>query len=141
MTITDVVKDLQNRKDKFCILASSTPAGSPSAALMGYAIENDGSVILSTHTTTKKYKKLKENNKVALVFGWGFDEANVQLEGAARLVESGDEYGACGDFFFIQNPVAAKFKTEDTVFIKITPNWVRYSNFSSSPPKVEEIAL
>lgn len=57
------------------------------------------------------------------------------------LVEEGEEYKKCDTIFFSQNPVAAKFKAPDTVFIKVKLTHVKSTDFTQHPPVIEESRL
>lgn len=136
-----VLEFLKNRPVKLCVLATSSKELQPWAAVLGYAVKDDLTIILSTHPTSRKWHNLKENNKVALVFGWEFSGLNIQCEGVAELIEQGEEYKHFDEFFFGQNPHAAKFKTPDTVFLKINLKWMRVTDFNKQPPTVKEQSL
>lgn len=132
---------LLNKQVKLCALATATKDDQPWNAIMGYAVQEDLTIVLSTHKGSKKYNNLQQNSKVALVFGWEFSGLNVQCEGEARIIEAGEEYKKTEKFFFTQNPHAAKFKNSDTIFIKITPKWIRVTDFNTQPPSVKEQIL
>lgn len=136
-----VFEFLKNKQIKLCAFATSSQDGQPWNAIMGYAVQEDLTIVLSTHKGNRKYNNLQENSKVALVFGWEFSGLNVQCEGEAVIIEEGEEYKKTEEFFFTQNPHAAKFKSPDTIFIKIKPTWMRVTNFNKQPPTVEEQSL
>lgn len=137
-----VLDFLENRQPKLCALATATKDGKPECAVVGYAVRNDLTILISTHPTTRKWQNIKASSHVALVFGWTFIELNVQIEGTAECVERNhEEYAQIDAFFFTQNPDAAAFKTPDTVFIKVKPRWVRTLEPNVMPPKTEEMQL
>lgn len=106
---------------------------------MGYAIKDDGSLILSTDKSSQKWKNLHTNSRVALVVGWSFEELNIQYEGTAQLIESGEPFHQAEKIYFTDHPEAQEFKgLPETVFIKITPTWIRLSDYSVTPPRIEE---
>lgn len=129
---------LKNKNPKLCVIATATTEGKPEAAVMGYAIKDDLTVFLSTHTETRKYQNLAHNSKVSLVIGWDFTEDNVQIDGSARVIEKGDEHSQIEQFFFNQNPGAKAFKSENTVFIEIKPSWIRFMNRKVEPTQISE---
>lgn len=137
-----VISYLKNKQHKLCVIATSSNDGKPEAAVVGYAVKEDLTILLSTHQESRKYKNIKENHHVALVFGWSFTELSVQMEGIARPVEQDySEYKEAEEFFFTQNPDAAKFKSSDTVFIEIKPEWIRSMDLTVHPTKTEETRL
>lgn len=134
----EVVTVLKARDQKLCVLATVSPDGSPTCAVMGYAVKDDGTVVLSTHTDSRKWQNIAKNSNVALVFGWEFTGHNVQLHGQAELVSEGEAFSALEAFFFSVNPQAKKFQAPDTGFIAVTPTWARLTDYTQSPPKTEE---
>ncbi len=131
---------LKQKQEKFCVLATATKDGKPESAVLGYAVKDDFTILVSTRRGTRKAQNILENNHVSLVVGWSFTEANVQCDGMAKIIERDNQsYAGDEQFFFSVNPHAAQFKTSDTIFIEIKPAWIRFTEFSSSPPHVEEI--
>lgn len=141
MTKVDLIQALQDHT-KFCVLATSNLEGKPESAVVAYAVQNDGTIIISTTNTSRKYRNILENNKVAFVTGWTFDEINIQLEGKALLIEPGNsEYKDLDTFFFTVNPHAAKFKTDGTIFVKVLPSWARITDYQKNPQEKNELVL
>ena len=137
-----VLKFLKEKPEKFCVLATASKNGKTESAVLAYAIKDDFAILLSTHKESRKTQNILENNQVSLVIGWSFTDPYVQCDGIATIVENNDEsYQSDDQFFFSINPHAAQFKTPDTIFIAVKPTWIRFTDFSSSPPKVEEINL
>ncbi len=137
----DVLRFLKEKKPKLCVLATSSIEAKPECAVVGYAVKDDLTIIVSTHKNSRKWNNVKENNKVALCIGWSFTEPYIQCDGVANLIEEGSNYQQSEQFFFYENPDAAKFKTPDTIFIEVKPSWIRFTDFSSHPPKSEELTF
>lgn len=138
----EIFKFLKERNPKLCMMASSSPDGKPECAVMGYALLDNLSLILCTDNTSRKWKNLLSNPHVALVFGWSFEELNVQYEGTAELIESGEEFDKAKETYFAVHPEALEFKDlPETVYLKITPVWIRLSDYSVTPPRIEEFNL
>jgi pyridoxine/pyridoxamine 5'-phosphate oxidase len=130
---------LQSNPVKLCVFATASDVNQPWCAVMGYAAMDDFTIILSTHEGTRKWRNLMQNQKVALVFGWEFKGFNIQCEGVAEVIDGIKEsYNECADFFFTQNPQAAKFRSPTSIFIKIKPTWMRVTNFDHQPPSIWE---
>ncbi len=135
----EVLDFLKKREPKLCVLATSSLANEPESAVMGYAVSDDLSIICSTDRSSRKWNNLKQNSKVAITFGWGFGELNIQYSGLATLVESGEELKKCEDIYFASHQESLEFKgTPETGYIKIKPTWIRLSDYSSDPPRIEE---
>ncbi len=121
---------------KLCVLSTVGPKKMPQSAMMAYAVADGLTVILATHMDSRKWKNIRKNPSVALVFGSDFTGYNLQYEGEAKLVLEDAE---TEKLFYSANPFLVKFKDlPGNAFIKITPRWVRLSDFSVSPPKLSE---
>lgn len=130
---------LKNRSLLLCTVATVSQTGKPENALVGYAVTDKLQIIINTSYKTRKWNNIKENKYVSLVFGFGFDELNLQYEGIAELLDlENPEYTKSEEFFFSQNPDAKKYKSDTTRLIKITPLWLRLTDTTVNPPKIEE---
>jgi general stress protein 26 len=120
------------------VLSTLSDGNKPEAALIGIAVSENLEVIFDTVKTSRKYKNLVKNPEVALVIGWD-NETTVQYEGvAADLNCIGDEYYK-EIYFGVYPDGRERAKTwPDIVHFKITPNWIRYSNFNE-PVIIEEM--
>ncbi len=138
---TSLLTTLRAINPPLCVLSTSSLAGNPQSAVMAFAVQDDLSILISTHTNTRKWKNLEENNKAALVFGLSFGIKNVQAEGTAELLTAGEEFKKVDEFYFTAHPELKKYRKDDTCFMKITLTWVRTSDYAQTPPKVEERTL
>ena len=137
----EIVRVLQAREPKLCALATTSRQGKPSCAVMGYAVQDDFTIVLCTHKGSEKCKNINENNSVSLVFGWEFTESNIQIKGEAKVLEGGKEYRDYEKFYYSINSYTKKFKSEETVFIIVKPTWIRRTYMSTFPAAVEEMYL
>ena len=120
------------------IISTATANGNPEAALVGFAISHDLEIVFDTVKTSRKYKNLMKNPAVAVVIGWD-NETTLQYEGIATEL-SGDEADHYKEIYFEVYPDGReRTKTwPDIVHFKITPNWIKYSNFNE-PVMIEEM--
>lgn len=127
---------------QLCVLSTSGDDGQPESAVTVYTVFQD-SILVSTDTSTRKWKNLERNPKIAVVVGWSFDRPHVQLEGTVDLVKPGDdEHAALDRTFFKAHPESMGFRSETTGFVRITPTWARVTEFApGGPPQVEESKL
>lgn len=132
---------LQTLQSKICVFASASKDGKPHCSVMGFALFPDDKFVFSTHTNTRKWQQLQENNNVSLAIGWDFHGLNLQIDGVATCISEGEELEQIASEFFQQNPDAAKFRTPDTCFIKVQPTWIRKTDLSLTPPVIEELNL
>ena len=129
---------LKAHEPKLASIATATPKGRPAIAVCAYAVQDDGTVVVSTHQSSHKWQNLESNAEAGLVVGWSFDQPHLQLGGDAALL-TGDDAKAVEDFFYAANPQAKAFASPDTGFVVITPTWARITEFKpDGPPAVEE---
>jgi uncharacterized pyridoxamine 5'-phosphate oxidase family protein len=123
------------------VISTLSSNNKPQAALIGIAVSENLELIFDTVTTSRKYKNLIQNPDVALVIGWD-NETTVQYEGRAIELNDKDD-GHFKEIYF------AAFKDgrqraenwPDIAHFKITPTWIRYSNFNEPVFTVELKAL
>ncbi len=109
----------------------------PEAALVGFAASDDLSLIFGTYTTTRKYKNILKNPKVAIVFG-DSGKITVQYEGTVTKLE-GTELDRYKEIYFKKTPSAKKYENyENQTYLKVTPSWVRYTDYNKDPILVFE---
>lgn len=138
----EIITFLKEKSPKLCVMASSSSDGKPECAVMGYAVLDDLTLVLCTDKTSRKWNNLKANPRVACIFGWSFEELNVQYEGTTELIESGEMFDKAKETYFEVHPEALEFKElPETVYLKISPLWLRLSDYSVAPPRIEEFNL
>jgi len=139
----EVYKILESREPKLCVLATSDKSGKTEAATLVYTIEEDLTILLSTKSDSRKWNNLLENDQVSLVFGFSFTEANIQYDGIAKLIDKNSpEYASCEQTYFTDHPDLSEYRGQaNSVFFKITPRWLRLSDYSKKPPQVDEMEL
>lgn len=134
-----VLNFLQSKEPKLCVLATTSTKGEPECAVMGYAVLDDLSIVLCTDKSSRKVTNLRKNPKVALTFGWTFEELNIQYEGLAQLAEVGERLKTCEEIYFNAHPESIEFKgIPETIYIKVKPTWYRLSDYNIDPPLIEE---
>ncbi|MEO6509275.1 MAG: pyridoxamine 5'-phosphate oxidase family protein [Patescibacteria group bacterium] len=134
----NVLTFLKTQSPALCVFSTVGPDAKPESAVLAYAVHDDLSLVFSTHITTRKWSNLKQNDKVAVVFGMSFTSPNIQYQGVATLIENGSEHNDQEDFFYSQRPETARFKSETTGYIVVKPTWIRLTDMSQHPPKTEE---
>lgn len=135
----DKLLDILRKADpKLAAVATATEQGRPAIAVMAYAVQDDGTIVVSTHQASHKWKNLSGNKEIALTVGWQFDRPHVQVGGDATLL-TGDEAKEVAEAFYAANPQAKAFESPDSGYIVISPTWCRITEFvPDGPPAVEE---
>ncbi|MDR3696419.1 pyridoxamine 5'-phosphate oxidase family protein [Mucilaginibacter sp.] len=128
------------KQHTLAVISTSNKENMPEAALIGIAVSADLEIIFDTVKTSRKYKNLVQNPKVALVIGWD-NETTVQYEGTASEL-SGDGDDDYKEIYFSVYPDGRERAVTwpHIVHFKITPTWIRYSNFNE-PVVVEEMVF
>ena len=112
--------------------------GQPRSAVIDFSETEDLDIIFTTLTHYRKYENLKQNQKVALVFG-GKDNITIQYEGEAKEL-SKIEFLPHLKYHIQKNPVELKFSEMiEARFFKVSPTWVRYSYYGAKPNEIFEI--
>lgn len=118
------------KQHSLAVISTTTIENKPEAALVGFAISEKLEIIFDTVKTSRKYKNLLQNPNVAVVIGWD-NETTVQYEGTATKL-SGDDADDYKEIYFSVYPDGRERAVTwpDIVHFKITPKWLRYSNFN-----------
>ncbi len=127
------------KQHTLAVISSVSKDQKPEAALIGFAISKDLEIVFDTVKTSRKYQNIIQNPNLALVIGWD-NETTLQYEGIATEL-TGTKGDNLKEIYF--NVFKDGRERADTwphiVHFKITPKWLRYSNFNV-PVVVEEIA-
>ncbi len=123
-------------KERLCVISSINGSGKPESALVAFSENDDIEILIGTSSESRKYKNIKNNKNVSLVFGFG-GEKTLQYEGLAKLVES-NEVGQHIERHLQKNPGSQKYHEEPTQkYIMISPTWARLTK--SEPGVIEEV--
>lgn len=126
---------------KVCVIAT-TASGSdkPHAALISFAEDESLCLYFQTNQQTRKAANLHTNATIALVIGADNEPITLQYEGVVEQLKDPSEIAACKQRFAHKDlpTPAAVLEKADTNFYKITPTWMRLSDYSG-PPKITEL--
>ncbi|MFD9031867.1 pyridoxamine 5'-phosphate oxidase family protein [Streptomyces sp. NPDC059567] len=127
------------RGHRLAVEASVARDGAPQAAVVGYAVTDDLEIVFDTVETTRKYENLVADPRIALVIGWG--EITAQIEGVADIPH-GPERERLRECYFTAYPDGRdRLAWPGITHVRVRPRWARYSDFTSEPPRVEELRL
>lgn len=123
------------------VVSTANPENKPEAAVVGIAVSANLEIIFDTIKASRKYLNILRQPEVALVIGWD-DEITVQYEGTAEILGDGDEADNLRAIYYQAYPDGQERAATwpGLVHIKITPRWIRYSNFNS-PPVIGELSF
>lgn len=130
--ILDFIKD-----NRVCVVAVEMPDGSPHAATVHFANNNQLVFVIQTNPDYRKAEPLLTGNKVRVSVVVGTTEEptgkdkTFQLNGEAQIIESDSE---------LVETYLAKFpekrgKWLNDIFFKVSPVWWRYTDWGKSDGK------
>lgn len=120
-----------------CVVSTIATDGHPQSALVAFSETPQLEVLFGTFDDSRKYANLLRDPHVSIVFT-GHD-ATVQLEGTARLA-TGPEDVHCRAIHRTKNPASAKYLADPRQrFFIVTPTWIRYTDYATTPDTVLEM--
>ena len=129
MSFDDVVGWLQ--KQRHGVVASIAADGAPQSAVVGIAVSPEGEVVFDTLLDTRKAQNLTARPRVSLTVFEG--EQTVQLDGVADRLE-GAELARLQKVYFAAFPDGPeRLAWPGISYWRITPKWVRWSDFGARP--------
>ncbi|HEV2340598.1 MAG TPA: pyridoxamine 5'-phosphate oxidase family protein [Candidatus Acidoferrales bacterium] len=127
-------------------LATLSPEGAPQAALLGVAVSDELELVLDTLETTRKFRNIRRDPRVALVFGkaGGYvfgkqDERTLQYEGVAEIPAGEDLKRAQALYFRLFPEGRERLKWPHITYILARPTWIRFSDYNRNPPVIAEL--
>jgi hypothetical protein len=128
------------RRHRLAVQASVSAVNAPQAAVVGYAVTDLFEILFDTIDSSRKGQNLRRNNRIALVIGGLVDgeERTVQYEGIADE-PSGEELDRLKKVYYAAWPDGpSRLSWPGLTYIRVRPTWIRYSDFSASPPQIVE---
>ena len=117
------------RRYKLGVQASVATDGTPQAAVVGIAVSDRLEIIFDTLESTRKYRNLRADPRIALVIGWD-DEITAQIEGVVDF-PTGAELERIRECYFLQYPDGReRLAWPGITHARVRPTWVRYSDFT-----------
>ncbi len=109
----------------------------PQAAVVAFS-SSGMEIVFSTFDTTRKFRNIQSDSHVALVIGWD-EYITVQCEGVARIT-TGAEESECKRLHILKHPESEKYSfDESNRYLKVAPEWIRYTDISADPEFTFEI--
>lgn len=136
MTTSELLDFL--RRHRLAVQASVSPGGAPQAAVIGYAVSDDLTLIFDTVTSSRKWENLRRDPRIALVIGWD-EEQTVQYEGLADRPQ-GPELEALQRHYFRAFPDGpSRLRWPGITYFRVRPTWIRYADFRGPEPRLFEL--
>lgn len=127
-------------------MASVSPEGAPQAALLGVAVGEDLELVFDTLDTTRKFRNVRRDPRVAFVFGkaGGYisgkhDERTLQYEGLAEIPTGEGLERAQALYFGLFPDGRERLKWPRITYVRARPTWIRYSDYNRNPPIIAEL--
>lgn len=133
--IEKILTVLNEFGSKLCTIATVSEDGAPHSASVYFVFNNDLNIYFATRASTRKYKDILKDPRVAFLASVEHTPKTVQIEGNAALVmdpEEQREYIA--KIFAHANkqyplPPIAQMMDAELILMKITPAWARLGDF------------
>jgi hypothetical protein len=125
---------------RWAVQASVNAAEAPQAALIGIAVSETFEVVFDTLAASRKAINLRANARIAFVIGGWFegDGRTVQYEGLVDFPQGQDLY-RLREIYFAAFPDGPQRQSwPGLIYVRATPTWIRYSNFNSAVPEIQE---
>ena len=107
------------------------------ASVIGFVATEKLEIFFDALTSSRKYVNLQKNPAIALVIGWD-DEQTVQYEGLADWPK-GEELEFFKSLYFQKFPDGRdRALLANISYTRVKPTWVRYSDFRTEPPIIQE---
>jgi general stress protein 26 len=107
-----------------CVIATVGQDSKPESAIVGFSHTDQLELIIGTSTTSRKYANLIQNPQVAIVIG--DEKGEVQYEGSAEILPSGEYKNMVVEAHIKKLPGAAEYREDPTqAYIKVHPSWIR----------------
>ncbi|MCA9729729.1 MAG: pyridoxamine 5'-phosphate oxidase family protein [Candidatus Eisenbacteria bacterium] len=128
------------RERPYAVQASNGLEGSPQAAVVGVVVSDRFEVFFDTVGSSRKAQNLRRRPMAAFVFASTESDATrtVQLEGAADEPTGADRARLIGLYLDRFPDGLERQSWPGLTYFRITPHWIRYSDFSVDPPEIIE---
>jgi uncharacterized protein YhbP (UPF0306 family) len=128
------------RRQRLAVQASVSEAFTAQAAVVGFAVTDEFEIIFDTLESTRKARNLRHNPRIAFVIGGAVDgdERTVQYEGVADEPTGEALERARTAYYAVFPDGPDRLSWPGLTYVRVRPTWIRYSDFSASPPEIVE---
>ncbi len=129
------------KSNTLMVLSTTNSRNQSQSALVAFTQTENFEIIFGTFCTTRKYANLKCNPSVSIVIG--LDERlnkTIQIEGTAQEAATLLQAKEWQSLQLKKNPASKKYAShQHQRYFKITPAWMRYSDFSKTTEEIFEV--
>jgi len=137
MTLTiPFLRDYISRQ-RYAVISSNGPHGTPQSALVGIAVSESLEIYFDTVDTTRKIANIRGNPRVSLVIGWE-NEQTLQYEGLADLPEGAALTDLKAIYFRAWPDGPQRQSWKGITYCRVRPIWLRFSSYVE-PQLIEEV--
>ena len=128
------------RSSRYAVEATVTVHGAPQAAVIGVAITDAFEIVFDTIGSSRKAQNLRVNRRVALVLRncYDGDEQTIQYEGLADEPDGEERRRLKAIYFDVFPDGRERERWPGITYFRVTPTWIRYSNYNVNPPEIVE---
>lgn len=128
------------RQEPYAVQASTSASGAPQAALVGIVVTERFEVFFDTLGSSRKIANLRRDPFAALVIGptASGSARTVQFEGVADEPQGPDLERLLTQYVARFPDGRARQSWPGVTYVRITPTWIRHSDFSTDPPQIDE---
>jgi len=130
------------RSQPMAVISTLLPGSlQPESALIAFAETEHLKIIFESFVTARKWHNLQKNPHVSLVIGWDTERhITVQYEGRAAAIPAAQTEHYTQLFLAKDTPCSETFLRDPRVrLFKVTPTWIRYSDYTGDAPRIIEI--
>lgn len=126
-------------ENKICVLSVVRGDTSVHAAAVHYSTNEDQTEFyIATSKKSRKVENLLSGSSTQASMVIGFNEETMithQMDGEVIAITDEAELVVVRDIHYAMHPFAKKFENDpNTLFLKFTPTWWRYSEYKANPP-------
>lgn len=122
-----------------CVISSIGSDDKPQFAFVGFSEDENLELVIGTSKESRKCKNILANPNVSVVIADVEKKLEIQYEGQAEIINA-TKLAERLELHFKKVPAAAKRLSDpNQVWIKISPEWIRYVDANEIPMKFEEM--
>ncbi|OGI85714.1 hypothetical protein A3A05_03110 [Candidatus Nomurabacteria bacterium RIFCSPLOWO2_01_FULL_41_12] len=133
--LEEIIFFLKGDKQKLCTVSTVTEDRKPESAFVYYTFDENLNIYFITRAGSRKYKNGMKNPNISFVVFTENPPKTLQLEGTLSIVTDPKAqtwlFPELVTLATERNlvPPISQMDTSEVMFMKITPNWVRFGNF------------